>query len=188
MRGSSFAGETPLVTVVFGDGPGAESRAWPAGLDPSEWTIVTGPHGKPAFVDHTEVHFNKAHTVGALALVVWDRPVGIDIEAIGRYDERIVRRFFSAAEQRYVHAAPAGVQARFTEVWTRKEALVKWRGDGMQHRFDRFDTTGDHRLHTRSIDGYVVSVCADLEPGWAPVWRLRHLVGGPSADSERGAA
>ncbi len=179
-----------MVRVVFGDAVTEilETEAWPPGLDTSTWSVALGPFGKPAFADHPEAHFNKSHTPGAVALAVWDRPIGVDIEAVGRYDERIVRRFFSVEEQRYVHAAADDVQTRFTEVWTRKEALVKWRGDGLRHRFDLFDTTNDQRLRTRLIDGFVVSVCADFDAEREPEWVLRRPVDATRAESNRGAA
>jgi 4'-phosphopantetheinyl transferase len=89
-----------------------------------------GPHGKPLLVGRPDIHFNLSHCREAVACVVGDRPVGIDVECIGRYKEDLVRYTMSDAEQAAI-AASAEPDVAFTRLWTMKEALLKCSGEGI---------------------------------------------------------
>lgn len=149
--------------VGRGDPEWLAEQAWPAWLDHNDWDITLGEYGKPAFTAHPEIHFNKSHTQGAAVIAVADRPVGVDIEAVGRFSERITNRHFTAAEQRYVDPGSPGATIRFAEIWTRKEAFVKWLGTGLHQPLNSFDTLADSRISTRRLQNFVVSVCVDID-------------------------
>lgn len=89
------------------------------------------PHGKPVLPDRPQLGFSLAHA-GALALVaVAPVPVGVDLEPVaGRPASGLGRHIGTAREVRALDAAgapPAGVLA----LWTRKEALLKASGQGL---------------------------------------------------------
>lgn len=115
-------------------------------------------HGKPSLEAHPDIHFNMSHCRHAVACVVADHPVGVDIERLGRYKERIAQYTLSATELATIvspphdgmgHAAAADLQ--FTILWTKKEALLKLIGTGITddlknilHMYDgqvKFSTT-----------------------------------------------
>jgi 4'-phosphopantetheinyl transferase len=89
--------------------------------------------------------FNLSHS-GAVALYAFSGAgeVGIDVEL---YDERpasegIAERFFSPAEVSALRSLPAQMRSHaFLACWTRKEAFVKARGDGLSLALDSFDVT-----------------------------------------------
>lgn len=89
-----------------------------------------GPHGKPLLVGRPDIHFNVSHCREAVACVVSDRPVGIDVESIGRYRDDLVRYTMSETEQAAI-AASAVPDVAFTRLWTMKEALLKCSGQGL---------------------------------------------------------
>lgn len=97
--------------------------------------LVAGAHGKPSLQGRgAEVHFNISYRRGAVALAIGNAPVGIDIEWIrpGIDMLGIAGRFFTAEEQAFLEAPPAGELAqRFFGLWTRKEALIKAAGLGV---------------------------------------------------------
>lgn len=162
------------IRMVVGPGEPRElaAHAWPTWIDHMGWKVVLGEFGKPAFEAHPEVHFNLAHTRGAAVVAVSDQPVGVDIEAIGRLDKRIVARHFTEREQQYVDFNTEGAPVRFTEIWTRKEAFVKWLGVGLRLPLRSFDTLADNRIRTRNVSGFVLSICAevpDLPADWPVV-------------------
>jgi 4'-phosphopantetheinyl transferase len=103
-----------------------------------------GAHGKPrlAVQSHSELRFNLSHSHGrALIAVALEREVGVDIECLRRAvaDEQIARRFFSPREVASLAALPPAEQsAAFFRCWTRKEAYLKARGDGIFYGLHHF--------------------------------------------------
>ena len=50
-----------------------------------------GEHGKPSIVGHHDIHFSLSHCRQAVACVVSDHPVGIDIETVRAFREPLAR-------------------------------------------------------------------------------------------------
>jgi 4'-phosphopantetheinyl transferase len=113
---------------------------------PSELRFQYGPEGKPSVVSKnsdSQLRFNLSRTQGtALYTFACGRDVGIDVEAI-RPDvatEAIAERFFTPRETAELRALPMELQAQgFFNCWTRKEAYIKARGQGLQIPLDSFD-------------------------------------------------
>ncbi len=105
-----------------------------------------GPYGKPALAGEPRgLRFNVSHS-GDLALVAVTRgqEIGIDVEAVRpeRADEQLARRFFSPREVAALLALPEAERgAAFFACWTRKEAYIKARGDGLSIPLDAFDVS-----------------------------------------------
>lgn len=103
-----------------------------------------GEHGKP-LLDGGGPWFNVAHS-GPEALFAFSSgaEVGVDIELAdpARASMRIAERFFSRAEFESLSSLPQTLQPRaFLCCWTRKEAVIKARGDGLSLPLDSFDVT-----------------------------------------------
>ena len=102
--------------------------------------------GKPslagAFAD-ADLRFNLSHSHGlALFALARGREIGVDIERIRPTfaAERIAERFFAPAESARLRSLPNEQRPQaFFECWTRKEAYVKARGDGLSRRLDSFE-------------------------------------------------
>ena len=97
--------------------------------------------GKPSILEHPELHFNLSHSGEYVALVMSSVPVGIDIEKLRSGQEKLVKRFFSEEEAKWL--MEGFDDAAFTKMWTRKEAFIKARGIGMRMPLDSFSTTTD---------------------------------------------
>jgi 4'-phosphopantetheinyl transferase len=101
--------------------------------------------GKPSLRGAPSLRFNLAHTRGRAALaVILEREVGIDVEAIcPQLDaQRIARRFFSQQEQEFLQQLSGEKLDRaFFRCWTRKEAYVKARGEGLSIPLNQFDVS-----------------------------------------------
>lgn len=102
------------------------------------------PFGKPWLVDPPyAIQFNVSHAHGrALFAFAVGRRVGVDIEWLRPEltGVEIARRFFSPAEVAALEGlSPAERPAAFLRCWTRKEAFVKARGEGLSLPLDRFD-------------------------------------------------
>jgi len=104
--------------------------------------------GKPFLIDgHGErpLRFSLSHS-GEWALVglALSTEVGIDIEQIdlGVSIEAVAERFFSHSEFEALQAMPLEQRtAAFFSAWTRKEAYVKARGEGIANRLRNFSVS-----------------------------------------------
>jgi 4'-phosphopantetheinyl transferase len=115
---------------------------------PAELCFAYSQYGKPALVDRSNsesVGFNVSHSHD-LALVAFARTseLGLDLEYI-RHDfdlEEVAEHFFSHREVATLRALPSSVRTQsFFNCWTRKEAYIKARGEGLSHPLDKFDVT-----------------------------------------------
>ena len=107
--------------------------------------FVYGPHGKPELASdggETGLRFNVSHSHGlALYAITRHREIGVDVERIRPEvaSETIAEHFFSPREVAVLRALPATLQATaFFACWTRKEAYIKARGDGLSLPLDQF--------------------------------------------------
>ena len=136
-------------------------------------------HGKPALVSPPEsdqIRFNVSHSDGvALYAITRGRELGIDVERI-RSDVQvaeIAERFFSRREIAVLRALPTDSQRHaFFLGWTRKEAYLKARGDGLSIALDQFDVS-----LTPGEPAALLSTRPDSSE--APRWSLHDLVVSP---------
>jgi 4'-phosphopantetheinyl transferase len=115
---------------------------------PESLSFRYGAQGKPALAgddDKAGIRFNISHSRGlALCAVALGREVGIDIEQV-RAELAVVEiaeRFFSPREVAALLLLPALEQRpAFFRCWTRKEAYIKARGEGLSMPLDQFDVS-----------------------------------------------
>lgn len=132
--------------------------------------LAAGEHGKPAFTAPNAPQFNLSHCSSsgqtAVACALSRYPVGIDVQALHRYDRKF-RRILSEREQAWVEEADS--DARFTALWTRKEAYGKALGVGIGYEMRQTELSGnftdptafgDWLFWTVPADGFALSVCA----------------------------
>jgi 4'-phosphopantetheinyl transferase len=106
------------------------------------------PYGKPhlmAGVGQLPLQFNVSHSGELLLIAVAaGRSLGIDVEQI-RADievEQMAAHFFSPNEQRALAKLSGAAQIdAFFACWTRKEAYIKARGEGLSLPLDQFDVS-----------------------------------------------
>jgi len=115
---------------------------------PESLSFSYSAHGKPALVSESDsdaVRFNLSHSHGkALYAVSRGHELGVDLEFI-RCDleaEQIAERFFSHSEIETLRALPPSLRKyAFFLCWTRKEAYIKARGEGLSLPLDQFDVS-----------------------------------------------
>lgn len=122
--------------------------------------------GKPHAVD-LPVQFNLSHSGPYALCAVAVRPVGADIQVLRPVKESLIRRVCSPEELAYLCAqADRSLQtARFIQLWTVKEALLKCRGTGICRELRTVNTVTDgnlsvpgYGLYTRLREDYAFSV------------------------------
>lgn len=92
--------------------------------------IARAEGGKPYFPAFPHCHFNLSHS-GTLVLCALDeQPVGVDIECIRPHHPNLARRICSEQELAWLEQQEDSISA-LCQLWTRKEALVKYQGTGL---------------------------------------------------------
>ena len=117
-------------------------------------------NGKPSILGHPEIFFNLSHCRKAVACVVADSPVGIDVEETCRFSDSIARYTLDDEEYESVVKADNPSQA-FIRLWTMKEALLKYTGEGLRRDIKtvlRLSPANKVEFLTELHDGYVLSV------------------------------
>lgn len=133
--------------------------------DAAELRFEYGRHRKPALLGGGP-QFNLAHSGGtALYAFSSSSPLGVDVELLGSdfSSDGIAERFFSPSEVETLRALPEEDRGQaFLTCWTRKEAFLKARGDGLMLALDSFDVT--------LAPGEPAAL---LRTGWSPREHLR---------------
>lgn len=173
------------------------------GMEPSQLRFIYGRYGKPSLAEETGgelLRFSLSHSDGlALYAVTRDQDVGVDLERIRpelAY-QAIAKRFFSPDEMAHFRVLPAEMQpGGFFSCWTRKEAYIKARGDGLSFPLNRFEVSlapGDPPalLHTwddppeaarwslQALEpwpGYAAALAVESNDWLVSYWQMAHAI------------
>ncbi len=100
------------------------------GFMPQPADFMLEPRGKPNLIARPDIHFSISHS-GAMAMcALHDSPVGADIEKRRAVGTGVAERVMRAEELRIYTDAPDR-QSLFFQIWTLKEAYVKYCGAGL---------------------------------------------------------
>ncbi len=112
-----------------------------------EQDVFYTENGKPYLNDGRFI--SVTHSGKYCILAVFDMPVGVDIEKVGRVGQSVSNRFFTADEQEWAESD----ETRLTVLWTLKEALSKLTGDGIKMLYDGIDVLPLTRGKSLILDG-----------------------------------
>ena len=142
--------------------------------------------GKPFLLARPDIHFSISHTKNAILVAIADAPIGVDIEAFRSPSAALIARTMNATEQAAIAATAASAasaasaatleppgtayspgtpqasgtpEALFSAIWTRKEAVLKLRGTGIEGDL-REVLSGSETILTRIFPrkGYAFSI------------------------------
>jgi 4'-phosphopantetheinyl transferase len=177
--------------------------------DPANLEFCHGPYGKPELApggDADGLRFNLSHSQGlAIYAIARDHEVGVDLEKVRAYPdwEQIASRLFALREVEALRLVPASSRDEaFLTCWTRKEAFVKARGEGLSLPLDQFEVSvnpgepacllnifGDpeeaSHWSIRELEpapGYIAAVAARALKWTFKLWELSGF-GGPARNS-----
>lgn len=144
------------------------------GIHPGKLRFRYGAHGKPALIverANADLRFNLSHAQQAvLCAVTRDREVGVDLEQLRENigDRGLEERFFSPREAAALTRLPCDEWHKaFFTCWTRKEAYVKAKGEGLSMDPRSFDVFDSRDLAPR--------LCIENDPREAARWALVDL-------------
>lgn len=120
-------------------------------------TFTYGEYGKPYLTNHPEIHFNLSHCKTAVACTIAPYPVGIDIESIRPVKEPVVRYAMNEEEAERILSSPTP-DLEFSRLWTRKEALLKLTGRGINDNMRDILKDCQATIETTLCPHYVFSI------------------------------
>jgi 4'-phosphopantetheinyl transferase len=117
--------------------------------------IAYGEHGKPYIKGKPEIRFNLSHAGNYALAGFGEKPLGVDIERIGRVKKGIAKRFFTKKEQEYLEKLSGEEREEgFTKLWTRKESFVKAIGTGLSFGISRVETSVGRQAEIVDMDNH----------------------------------
>lgn len=145
-------------------------------LPPQVVPIVQKGWQKPRLDGAYPIEFNLTHS-GDHALVAVSRgpAVGIDVEQVKTdFDLRaLAARFFSRYESASLFQLPPDAQVEaFFRIWTRKEAFLKARGDGLSLPLAEFDVSLEPHCDSALL-------ATRFEPNEVTRWQVKDLPAPP---------
>lgn len=144
------------------------------GCNPREIAFSYSPYGKPGLSgDHQfDLQFNLSHSHELVVLGVTHKSrIGIDVEFIhpNAIEGSIQERVFSPWELVVFKNLPQELKLRgFLSGWTRKEAFIKARGEGLAMPLHLFDVSLDPRQPARLV-------CIRPDDSERQHWKLQDL-------------
>ena len=134
-----------------------------------DFTVDCNANGKP-FIIESEISFNISHSEKFILCVAGDEKLGCDIEVIRDYNPKVAKRFFTDAEYKLLEAS-RDKSYDFTRMWTLKESVLKFSGDGIPGGLDRYCFSeyynkdsfifGDLCFNQLEADNYIASICSE---------------------------
>jgi 4'-phosphopantetheinyl transferase len=150
--------------------------------------FVVASKGQPQLLQapgESKLKFNLSHSRSLLLFAVTlDRQIGIDVEhvSLGVDWQSVAKRYFSFPEWRSLFAVPeSGRVKSFLTRWTRKEAYVKARGEGLSMSLAAFSILPSPDGTLKVLDASDPAAAS----AWSPPWRRSCTGAGPSRRSWR---
>lgn len=147
------------------------------GVDKEKLVIQKGEHGKP-YVLNLPAHFSVSHSGQYTVVAISDHPIGVDLEIIGDFSAIVAKKLFNDDELQYISGngpsqKKSTMQRNFFEIWTAKEAYLKYTGQGLSGGMQSFDfKTNNGKLipnnksvkliYDYSVPGAVTAIITDL--------------------------
>lgn len=120
--------------------------------------ILKTEKGKP-YIENGRVCFNVSHSANLKVVAIGNSEVGIDVELLRRVDLSVARRF---TQEEYNYITQTDSNNRFFEIWTKKEAYLKYKGMGISGGLSSFNVLEMPQMFQTFLkNGYIITVCSD---------------------------
>lgn len=106
-----------------------------------EKKLLYGRSGKPYLEQGP--FFSISHSGDTAVIAVSDGEIGVDIERPRNIDQKIMERCFTDDETKFADGSPEN----FVRIWTLKEAVSKFFGEGIGFGFNSFSVLPIEKIH-----------------------------------------
>ena len=133
----------------------------------TDFAVAVRENGKPYLIG-SNLQFNFSHCLKRVICSVSASEVGCDVQDIRAMNPRVVSRFYNPDEGMLL-SADHNSDEHFTKLWVLKEAILKYKGDGIagglsEYSFPEYlmsDSFSAYGVNFKSFekDGYIYGVC-----------------------------
>ena len=117
-----------------------------------------GAYGKPSLQGREDINFSMSHCRRAVVCAVADFPIGVDVECVRSYNERLAQYTMNDREFASIKAS-SSPDIEFVRLWTMKEAVAKLSGRGINNIKNLLvEFSGTVRCVEVPDKGYIYSV------------------------------
>ena len=114
--------------------------------------------GKPRFSENPNWHFNLSHSGELVLCALSDSPVGVDIELVRPRKEGLPEYVLRGEDYERFHRL-GGDWSAFYTLWTERESIVKYTGEGLK-AWRRAEVPSGCVISHFSGEGWRGAVCA----------------------------
>ena len=129
------------------------------GINICDIEIAAKEKGKP-YCKNAEVELSLSHSGDYAVCAVGERPIGIDIQRIVPYNEKTAKKVCSALELEDIEKSGKKAE-EFIKLWTKKEAVIKMKGEGFG-AVDIKNCLAGKKIETVRFLDYFVSICEEI--------------------------
>ena len=136
-----------------------------------DFTVLTSENGKP-YLEGNNLYFNFSHCLKRVICTVSDSEVGCDVQDIRPMNEKVTKRFF-ASDEGLALSQSSKKDEHFTKLWTLKEAILKYKGEGISGGLDSYSFSDflsyegfcayGLNFHSFKKDGFIYGICSESE-------------------------
>ena len=119
--------------------------------------IEASEHGKPRLKECDNIHFNISHCRDGCVCAVSDKEIGIDIQEIRPFSQRLAERVCCENELALI-ADSDNKAAEFTKIWAMKESFIKMNGQGFSYTLKKADTTVMDFIKAKRKGNYYIAL------------------------------
>ena len=134
-----------------------------------DFTVCKAENGKP-YLEGNNLHFNLSHCLKRVICTVSEFEVGCDVQDIRPLNEKVTKRFFACDECEALSASDKKDE-HFIKLWTLKEAILKYKGEGISGGLDSYSFSDfllcesffayGLNFHSFSEDGFIYGICSE---------------------------
>lgn len=127
-------------------------------FDALKYEFYYNEKGKPE-LKGLPINFSISHSGNYVAIALSKDPIGVDIQEIREIDDKLIGYVLNDAEISLINKD--NKLNSFFEIWTAKEAYLKYIGIGLEKTLKSIDITNKKSLlkHIDAINGYKICVC-----------------------------
>lgn len=144
-------------------------------IDYSKINICKNKYGKPFIENQEDIYYNLSHSGEWVVCALHTNEIGVDVEQVKTIDFDFATHFFTKSESDFLFQSNYTDQtSAFYDLWTLKEAYIKYKGKGLSIPLDSFSFTFDpdpvfhsdtetKKLYFKLypvIEGYQIAVCS----------------------------